>query len=544
MQAAGRQFRSPRYTVCRLLIENISPLKIISTLDLIAATSGCYCTRESAQIAVLDIIHGPQANAHPSLTMKVSAPLLTAALASVATADNPIIQTIYSTDPAPLVHNGRVYLYTGHDEPGSTTFVMKDWRVFSSVDMVNWQDHGSPMSLATFSWADANAWAGQTIQRNGKFYWYASMRRRNGAMAVGVGVSDSPTGPFRDALGRPLVENWGIDPTVWIDDDGQAYMYWGNPGLWYVKLNPDMVSYSGDINTVTLTTTGFGTRSGNAERPTTYEEGSWIYKRTGKYYMVFAASCCSEHIGYSTGPGPTGPWTYGGVVMPTQGSSFTNHPGVIDYQGSSYFFYHNGALPGGGGYTRSVCVEPFTYGANGSIPVINMSKDGAPQVGNLNPYVRQEAETIAWESGVQTEPCSEGGMNVLSINNGDYIKVKGVAFGSGAKSFTARVSSATSGGKIEVRLNSTGGTLVGTCNVPGTGGWQTWTNVNCAVGGATGTRDLFFRFTGAGGELFRFNWWQFSQIAGLGLYCYRGSLTAVSSSLRGSVAKTVFADEQ
>jgi beta-xylosidase len=274
--------------------------------------------------------------------MKLSTLSLASALAILATADNPIVQTLYTADPAPLVHNGRVYLYTGHDENGATTFVMKDWRVFSSVDMVNWQDHGSPMSLATFKWATAQAWAGQAIERNGRFYWFVPVRHTSGSMAIGVAVGDSPTGPFRDALGKPLVMNNQIDPTVFIDDDGQAYLYWGNPDLWYVKLNADMISYSGNINKVTLTAAGFGARSGNAQRPTTFEEGPWLYKRGGKYYMAFAANCCSEHLGYSTGPSATGPWTYGGVMMPTQGSSFTNHPAIIDYQGSSYLFYHNG----------------------------------------------------------------------------------------------------------------------------------------------------------------------------------------------------------
>jgi arabinoxylan arabinofuranohydrolase len=162
--------------------------------------------------------------------------------AQAARADNPIIQSIYTADPAPLVHNGRVYLYTGHDEDGSTWFTMKEWRVWSSADMVNWTDHGSPLSLTTFSWAKSDAWAGQAIQRNGKFYWYVpTTNRATGRMAIGVAVSDSPTGPFRDALGRPLVENGEIDPHAFIDDDGQAYLYWGNPNLWYVRLNADMM---------------------------------------------------------------------------------------------------------------------------------------------------------------------------------------------------------------------------------------------------------------------------------------------------------------
>ncbi|MGW4404835.1 glycoside hydrolase family 43 protein [Nonomuraea sp. NPDC004702] len=428
-----------------------------------------------------------------------------------ARADNPIIQTVYTADPAPLVHNGRVYLYTGHDEDGSTWFTMKDWRVWSSADMVNWTDHGSPLSLTTFSWAKSDAWAGQTIYRNGRFYWYVpTTNRATGRMAIGVAVSDSPTGPFRDALGRPLIENGEIDPTVFIDDDGQAYLYWGNPHLWYVKLNADMTSYSGSATQIPLTTAGFGTRTGDANRPTLFEEGPWVYKRNGLYYLVFAAKCCSEFIAYSTAPGPTGPWTYRGTIMPTQGGSFTNHAGIVDYQGGSYFFYHNGALPGGGGFTRSVAVEKFAYGSGGTIPTINMTASGAPQVGTLNPYVRQEAETIAWESGVETEPSSEGGMNVGWIENGDYIKVKGVAFGAGARTFTARVASASGGGRLELRLDGVNGPSAGTCTVPGTGGWQTWTTVSCPVSGASGTRDLYLKFTGGSGYLFNMNWWQFS----------------------------------
>lgn len=432
-------------------------------------------------------------------------------LPMTARADNPIVQTIYTADPAPIVHNGRVYLYTGHDEDGSTYFTMREWRVYSSADMVNWTDHGSPMSLATFSWASADAWAGQVVARNGRFYYYVPVKNRStGRMAIGVGVSDSPTGPFRDAIGRPLVENGEIDPHAFVDDDGQAYLYWGNPNLWYVRLNADMTSFSGGPTQIPLTTAGFGARSGNTSRPTLYEEGPWVYKRNGTYYNVFAAECCSEFIAYSTAPGPTGPWTYRGTVMPRQGSSFTNHPGVIDFNGNSYFFYHNGALPGGGGYTRSVAVERFTYNSNGTIPTISMTTTGAPQVGTLNPYTRQEAETIAWSSGVETEPASEGGMNVGWIENGDYTKVKGAAFGAGATSFTARVASATSGGRIEMRLDGTGGTIVGTCTVPATGGWQTWTTVTCPVSGAVGTHDLYLRFTGGSGNLFNVNWWQFA----------------------------------
>jgi hypothetical protein len=128
----------------------------------------------------------------------------------------------------------------------------------------------------------------------------------------------------------------------------------------------------------------------------------------------------------------------------------------------------------------------------------------------LNPYIQTEAETICWSSGIETEKCSEGGMNVCNIENGDYIKVKGVDFGTGAVSFEARVASANSGGNIELRLDSPTGTLVGTCAVSGTGGWQTWTTKSCTVSGATGILDLYLKFTGGSGSLFNFNWWKFT----------------------------------
>jgi arabinoxylan arabinofuranohydrolase len=454
----------------------------------------------------------------------VVAVLVAALLPAPARADNPIVQTIHTADPAPLVHNGRLYLYTGHDEDGSTYFTMRDWRVYSTTDMANWTDHGSPMSLATFSWASADAWAGHVTERNGRFYWYVPVKNRaTGRMAIGVGVSNSPTGPFTDAIGRPLVENGEIDPNVMIDDNGQAYLYWGNPNLWYVRLNTDMVSYSGSPDRIPLTTAGFGARSGNTSRPTLYEEGPWVYKRNGLYYNVFAAECCSEFIGYSTAPGPTGPWTYRGTVMPRQGGSFTNHAGVIDYNGGSYFFYHNGALPGGGGYTRSVAVEKFTYRSDGTIPTITMTTAGPPQIGTLNPYVRQEAETTAWAAGVETEPVSGGGMGIGYADNGDYLKVKGVAFGTGASSLQARVASGASGGRIEVRLGSPTGTLAGTCTAGSTGGWQNWTTVTCPITGATGTQDLYLRFAGGSGSLLNVDWWQFSGTGGGGNLLVNGT---------------------
>lgn len=197
-------------------------------------------------------------------------------------AQNPIIQTNYTADPAPMVYNDKVYLYTTHDEDNSTWFTMNDLKLYTTSDMVNWTDHGTVFAYTDFSWAKGDAWASQCIERGGKFYLYVPVTSGiNNRPAIGVAVSDSPYGPFYDPLGKPLVQSdWGdIDPTVFIDDDGQAYLYWGNPNLYYVKLNEDMISYNGDLVRVPLVAESFGRREGDKQRTTLYEEGPWLYKR-------------------------------------------------------------------------------------------------------------------------------------------------------------------------------------------------------------------------------------------------------------------------
>lgn len=242
-------------------------------------------------------------------------------------AQRPIIQTKYTADPAPMVYNDTVFLYTTHDEDDAEGFKMQDWLLYTSTDMVNWTDHGVVASLKSFDWVkrDNGAWAEQVVERNGKFYMYCPIHG-NG---IGVLVSDSPYGPFKDPLGKPLVwqkEHWDdIDPTVFIDEDGQAYMYWGNPNCYYVKLNEDMISYSGDI--VKL-----------KETPEHYQEGPWFYKRNGHYYLAFASTCCPEGIGYAMSDSPTGPWKTKGYIMRPTERTRGNHPGIMDYKGKSYVF--------------------------------------------------------------------------------------------------------------------------------------------------------------------------------------------------------------
>ena len=171
---------------------------------------------------------------------------------------------------------------------------------------------------------------------------------------------------------------------------------------------------------------------------------------------------------------PTGPWKYMGEIMPLQDTgSFTNHCGVTDYKGNSYFFYHTGKLPGGGGFGRSVAVEQFSYNPDGTFPIINATTEGVSPVGTLTPYQRVEAETIAFSEGVKSEWNAKTGVYVSGIHDGDYIKVREVDFEDlSPKCLCVSVASALRGGWIEIRTDSIGGTLIAEMRVPHTGGWE------------------------------------------------------------------------
>ena len=489
---------------------------------------------------------------------------------STAGAQNPFVQTWCTSDPAPLVAGDRMYVYTGHDEDGADFFWMQEWRVYSTDDMVNWLDHGSPLALESFSWADDRAWASQCIERNGKFYWYICAHSRlSKGMAIGVAVSDSPTGPFRDAIGKPLFENgsWDhIDPTVLIDDDGQAWIMWGNPQCYYLKLNEDMISYSGELGRLDMTEQAFGgpmmsQREKGKQYKDSYVEGPWLMKRPtpnpsraggeSGYYLLYAAGGVPEHISYSTAPHPTGPWTYAGQIMPLcDTKSFTNHCGVADYKGHSYFFYHTGKLPNGGGFGRSVAVEEFKYNADGSFPTIMPTDEGVKPVAEFNPFRKVEAETMAFSKGIKTEQNNQVGVYVTDIHNGDYIKLQNVGFGKKVpRTFIARVASGLRGGRIEVRIDSLGGKLLGTVNVPGTGGWEQWQTITVDLDYSTltdlnsphrtisgldlpATADLYLVFKGRKGpKLFNFDWWEMRGLEQVNMPLFQTKYTADPSPL-------------
>jgi beta-xylosidase len=293
---------------------------------------------------------------------------------------NPIIKDKYTGDPAAFVYKDSVYLFAGHDETpaGKDGYQMHEWLCFSSSDMVNWKEHPVPLRVKDFGWAKDDAWASQVIERNGKFYWYVATEHATiPGKSIGVAVSDKPIGPFKDALGKALVTNdmtsaaskmmWDdIDPSVIIDSDGQAYLFWGNGKCYYAKLKQNMIELDGEIKTIDLPA---------------YTEAPWIHLRKGWYYLSYATGF-PEKIAYAMSRSINGPWKFKGILNELSGNSNTNHQSIIDFKGASYFIYHNGSLQhDGGSFRRSVCIDYLYYNTDGSIKRIVMTSEGVKAAG-------------------------------------------------------------------------------------------------------------------------------------------------------------------
>lgn len=303
------------------------------------------------------------------------------------TQGNPIIKDTYTADPAAIVHDDTVYLYVGHDQAALDLnfYDLREWLVYSSTDLVNWKSYPSPLSVKDFTWAKKHAWAAHVIEKDGKFYWYVTVFHddTHPGFAIGVAVSDRPEGPFEDAIGSALITNemtqapfqrkrkdtgemvdmdWDdIDPAAFIDDDGQAYLFWGNTSCHWVKLKDNMIEMDGAIHTVELP--GF-------------TEAPWIHKKGDWYYLSYAYQF-PEKTAYAMSKSIEGPWEFSGILNESAGNCNTNHQAIIEFKGEPYFIYHNGALQTeGGSFRRSVCIDRLFYNEDSTIKRIVMTTEG------------------------------------------------------------------------------------------------------------------------------------------------------------------------
>jgi beta-xylosidase len=332
-------------------------------------------------------------------------PMSCPAPAAGAKGTNPLFTDVFTADPAPFVDGCTFYIHADHDlaAAGQNAFVISDWFELASTDLVHWTRTASSLttgqtntkgdtailSVSTFAWANANAWASQMVTANGKYYWYVPLQQSSdNTMAIGVAVSDSRTGPFKDAIGKPLVNDqfeqsnegyatagdtpFTIDPTVFVDDDGTAYLHYGSFGrMNMAKLNPDMVSINGTMK---------------EDSPQGFFEAGFLTKHDGLYYEIYAAGSNPATIDYSTSTSPMGPWKFRNGVkaatnvldaFPTVAGQDapTSHAGEIEFAGQWYIVYHVSDGPNGGGtYRREVAIDKMSFHADGTIAHVTPSQ--------------------------------------------------------------------------------------------------------------------------------------------------------------------------
>jgi len=286
---------------------------------------------------------------------------------------NPIIRDKHTADPAALVENDTLWLFAGHDAAGNQSgYVMKDWLLYSTTDMKHWTEYPSPLRVDDFKWADSHqAYAGHVAKgKDGRYYWYVSTNW----CGIGVAVSDKITGPYKDALGKPLLTNkdcfaskhsWAcIDPAILIDDDGTPYIIWGNKECYYAKLKDNMTEIDGEIHRIDVPN---------------FTEAPWMHKYNGKYYLTYASEW-PEKIAYAVADHIGGPYTPMGIISEIAGNSNTTHPAIIKFRDRWLFFSHNGGLPDGTSYSRSIIAEPMSYDAEGRIRSIPATTGAVTQI--------------------------------------------------------------------------------------------------------------------------------------------------------------------
>ncbi len=425
---------------------------------------------------------------------------IAALLATVggAVAQNPFVTHIYTADPTARVHDGKLYVYPSCDiipegeKSSAPGFYMPGYHIFSLENGSTWRDHGSIVKEADIEWTKKGAdamWAPDCIEKDGKYYMFFPARDKEFKQRIGMGVSESPEGPFK---WQPsfLEGVMGIDPGLLLDDDNQAYLFFDSKE--YLRVAP----LSADMTKITqepIVVEGL---------PAGFKEGAFPFKRDGVYYLTFAHIFNEEGftIGYATSDKPMGPYRYQGKIMDNIGNG-TNHHSVVKYNDQWIFFYHNWAISGMR-KLRSICADYMEFNKNGSI------KKVVPTLRGIGyPTLRDTIQIDRYSeiNGAQTAFVSGGepnGWMVCEAATQSYVKFTNVDFANGeATKVVARMASGQRLGQIEVRKDNPEGDLIAKFPIVHTGGWDAWTTVESDIETKlTGLNDICVLFISEDGS--------------------------------------------
>jgi hypothetical protein len=394
-------------------------------------------------------------------------------------AQNPIIRDQFTADPTARVFNGKVYLYPSHDilakegqgRPG--WFCMADYHVFSSENLTDWTDHGVILSQERVDWVDAESysmWAPDCIERNGKYYFYFPANNKgldsNGRkmFSIGVAIADHPEGPYT-ALSEPIKNVRGIDPNVFIDKDGQAYLYWSQGNIYGAKLKENMTELDSDpVILQDLPIKGL-------------KEGPFVFERMGIYYLTFPhVENQIERLEYGVGKSPLGPFKMAGVIMDeSPNGCWTNHHSFINFKDQWYLFYHQNDLSPQFDKNRSVRIDSLAFNPDGTIRKVTPTLRGVGLT-DATQQIQIDRYSNLSDRGVQikfidTLDNFKGWKTIFNAPDA-WLLYNSVDFGKKGMKTIAINALAKSGGTLQVRLNKATGPLLAEIKLPKNKDWK------------------------------------------------------------------------
>jgi len=391
-------------------------------------------------------------------------------------AENPFITDQFTADPTARVFNGQVYVFPSHDilakegmgRPG--WFCMADYHVFSSPNLVDWTDHGVIVTQENVPWVDASTysmWAPDCIEKNGKYYFYfpATMKSNYGrGGGIGVAIADKPEGPYIPQP-EPMKNVRGIDPNVFIDKDGQAYIYWAMGNMFMAKLTEDMLQISTEPKII-------------EEMPKEgLKEGPFLFERNGIYYMTYPHVANKiERLEYAIGDNPLGPFKFAGVIMDESPTGcWTNHQSIVEFNKQWYLFYHHNDISPQFDKNRSIRVDSLFFNADGTIKKVTPTLRGvgvmaATKKLQLDRYTASSGEgaSIAFLDTLDKHQ----GWQALFAKPGAWFQYNSVDFGKKKLKKVNVNARSEAGGVIEIRIDKVDGPVIAEVNIPKHTGWN------------------------------------------------------------------------
>lgn len=415
-------------------------------------------------------------------------------------AQNPISPAgVYIADPTGRIGmDGKMYIYGSLDDKTSD-YCSTLYHVISSPDLLDWTLHKNTFSSKgegdEVPYSDLPMAAPDMLYRNGIYHLYYDLADGT----EGVAISEKPEGPFRNGV---LIDGaMGIDPTVFIDDDGQAYYYWGQFSAKGAKMNPDMKTIDKSSIVDGIVT----------EQEHFFHEGGFIFKRNGFYYFIYTdisrqdrATC----IGYAMSKSPLGPYEYKGVIIDNAGCDpevWNNHGSVVEYKGQWYVLYHRSTHHSKS--MRKACIEPITFRPDGTIPEVQMTSQGAGKPLDAFQQIDASRACLVWgDTHIRLMDENSNREKLSGIYNEGAAAWKYLDFGKGVKKFTVRLKS-QAGGIINIASDEPWHPAMGQLRVPANSDWVT---LSCDVKSVSGVHALWLGFWGESGkELFEVDWFSF-----------------------------------